>query len=105
MCVNCITHGEVVVMNAGGVWVAANAGWTRLPDRFVGRTPAQRRLETWDANAKFLASLGHSPDELLGPRPYETLPFEILPFETQSFETQSFETPPVFDEPISLHVG
>ena len=74
MCVNCVSSTESLVICAVGASTFAKAGLDRLGDLVAGRPPVERRQVAWDANAGFLAGLGHDPVLLLGDRPVATTP-------------------------------
>ncbi len=40
-----------------------------MHDRLIGRAGGLRAAEAYDANASFLAEMGHDPETLLGERP------------------------------------
>ena len=69
MCVNCVTSAESVVANSVIVAAISRGAWERARDLLAGRSASQRRAEIWDANARFLASMGHEPEAVLGTRP------------------------------------
>ncbi len=69
MCAGCLTSAEALVITGGGALVAAKAGLARMHDRLIGRAGSVRAVEAYDANASFLAEMGHDPEMLLGERP------------------------------------
>lgn len=72
MCAGCLTSAEALVITGGGALVAAKAGLARMHDRLIGRAGGVRAVEAYDANASFLAEMGHDPEMLLGERPVVT---------------------------------
>lgn len=66
MCGSCVTHAEAVLVSAIGAGNVALSLAQRLSDAVHGRTGAERRLAAYQANAAFLRSLGHDPDQILG---------------------------------------
>jgi len=72
MCAGCLTSAEALVITGGGAMVAAKAGLVRMHDRLAGRPRGLRAAEAYDANAAFLAQMGHDPGLLLGERPAVT---------------------------------
>jgi len=71
MCGNCVTNAEAVLVSAVGAGNVALSLAQRLSDAVQGRTGAERRLAAHQANATFLRSLGHDPDQILGPPPLQ----------------------------------
>ncbi len=69
MCGNCVTNADAVLVSALGAGNVALSLAQRLGDAVQGRTGAERRLGAHQANAAFLRSLGHDPDQILGPPP------------------------------------
>lgn len=69
MCAGCLTSAEALVITGGGAVVAAKSALVRLNDRLSGRPRGERAAVAHDANAAFLAELGHDPEVLLGARP------------------------------------
>ncbi|MEZ5166038.1 MAG: hypothetical protein R2695_05945 [Acidimicrobiales bacterium] len=69
MCQTCTTVVDTAATNA--VFIAAfavNRG-TRVLDRFRGRRRLDRDLATWEANARFMRSMGHDPLAVIGAPP------------------------------------
>lgn len=67
MCASCFTRVDAVVLNSAGLVALAAAGRRRVLDAWHGRSRADRRQATRDEAARFLRSLGHDPDLVLGP--------------------------------------
>jgi hypothetical protein len=66
MCVNCVTSAEAVAMSSAALVTAGSSLWTRL----THPTPrAVRRRQAYEANARFLDSLGIDAQAFLGPVP------------------------------------
>ena len=71
---SCVSSTESLAICAAGASTMAKAGLDRLGDLIAGRPPVERRQAAWDANAEFLAGLGHDPVLLLGARPVAPVP-------------------------------
>jgi hypothetical protein len=71
MCGNCVTNADAVLVSALGAGNIALSLAQRLGDAVQGRTGAERRIGAHQANAAFLRSLGHDPDQILGPPPLQ----------------------------------
>ena len=69
MCQSCVTAVDAVAMNAVGATVVAANCWERIVDAASGRSRAERRTATYEANAEFFASLGLDPVALIGVHP------------------------------------
>ena len=69
MCTSCVTTFDTVTMHAAAALSVGSAGWRRWRDLRVGRSPAHRRRDDYEANAEFLRSIELDPLEVLGPPP------------------------------------
>jgi hypothetical protein len=69
---NCLTGAELAVMQGTAVVAFTKMGLTRAHEMLTGRDPMVRRLAAHQANAAFLAGMGHDPDLVLGPPPSPT---------------------------------
>lgn len=69
MCVSCFTAVDAVGLQSVGFAAAALSGARRWRLLRLGVAPSSRRVRDWDESAAFLATLGHDPVKLLGPRP------------------------------------
>lgn len=63
---NCVTTTEALAVSLVGATAAADELRRVVRDALRGRSAHERRLETWEANAAFIASLDLDPDEVLG---------------------------------------
>ena len=62
MCVNCMTSAESLALGLPMAGAVGREMWRRVTGR-------RDRLAEWDADAAFLAGMGHDPEQLLGARP------------------------------------
>ncbi|MGY9075179.1 MAG: hypothetical protein ACKVHU_19750 [Acidimicrobiales bacterium] len=69
MCVNCVTSVDTLAANAVGIAAAIAAIRDRAFDFRIGRSRAERKQLCWERNAAFLASIGHTPEHVLGASP------------------------------------
>lgn len=69
MCTSCVTTFDSVTIHAAAAFSIGSAGWRRWRDLRVGRSPAHRRRDDYEANAEFLRSIELDPLEVLGPPP------------------------------------
>ena len=84
MCSTCTTVFDVSATNAVLVGAFVVNRWERLRDRMRSKPRLERDLETWEANAAFIRSLGHEPLAVLGAPPT----IDVLPVDNEV-------TPPV----------
>jgi hypothetical protein len=74
MCVNCVTHTEVLAISFAGATTAALELRRVISDALRGRPAYERKRERWEADVAFISSLGMDPVEVLGPPPMAPAP-------------------------------
>ena len=69
MCGSCVTNAEALILGAAGATSGGLALARSAADRLAGRRRGSRQVDAYEANARFLRTLGHDPTAVLGPAP------------------------------------
>jgi len=66
MCMSCMTASDALLWNSLALAGMGAPAVRRVRDAACGRSPMERRRDTYDRNCEFVRSLGLDPRDVLG---------------------------------------